>query len=126
MLANTLPGVPLAVTAKKAMPTRGGPVAEVTVVFTPPYRVPFALSTWFIRESFALIFSSGSLSLIGGALRMSRSDVGAFFLAAPVLIGRPWVLLVRSTGCTGAAGCASVRDLGAVGDANAIPVCSPS
>src|SRR5215470_9409923 len=89
-------GVPTAPTAKKAMPTLAGPVLDTTVVLTPPNSTPLRLTTWFIRESLALSFSSGSLPLIGGELSASRSGVGPNFWVAPVLIGRPYVSL-RST-----------------------------
>jgi hypothetical protein len=64
------------------MPTLGGPVAEVTVVLTPPNSTPLRSTTWFIRESLALIVSSGSPSDV-------PSGVGPGFWVAPVLIGRP-------------------------------------
>src|SRR5229473_5376846 len=95
------------------MPTLGGPVAEVTVVFTPPYRTPPTSTTWFIRESLALRVSSTSC-VPPRALMASRSGVGPDFWVAPVLMGRPYVSLVSTT-------CRSAR-LGLLRFSDPVPV----
>src|SRR5258708_38852383 len=74
------------------MPTREGPDADVTVVLTPPYKMPPTSTTWVIRESLALMVSSP-----GGGLRLLPSGVGPGFWVAPWLIGRPQVSLVSTT-----------------------------